>query len=99
APLRRPARALPRGPPIVLTLRAPWIARALRRAAILLGAVLSRAVFGLKLAAGAVVVAVAALAIMNYRDPEPAVTGFEPPTNATLLYPPPSPPPPPSQLP
>ena len=85
-PPRRPAIALPRRPTIVLTLRAPWIARALRRAAILLGAVLSRAVFGLKLAAGAVVVAVAALAIMNYRDPEPAVTGFEPASNETVVY-------------
>ncbi len=85
-PPRRPAIALPRLSTIVLTLRAPWIARALRRAAIILGAVLSHAVLGLKLAAGALVVAVAALAIMNYRDPEPAVTGFEPASNETVVY-------------
>src|SRR5262249_59488159 len=78
--------ALPRRGTIVLTLRAPWSARALRRAAIILGAVLSHAVFGLKLAVGALVVAVAVLAIMNYREPEPAVTGFEPDSNETVVY-------------
>jgi hypothetical protein len=67
-------------------LHAPGIARALRGPAIILGAVLSHAVFALKLAAGALVVAVAALAIMNYRDPEPAVTGFEPASNETVVY-------------
>src|SRR5215831_10260613 len=86
-PPRRPAVApSTRRPTIVLTLHAPGIARALRGPAIILGAVLSHAVFALKLAAGALVVAVAALAIMNYRDPEPAVTGFEPASNETVVY-------------
>src|SRR5262249_25273259 len=56
------------------------------RSAIVLGAVLSRAVFGLKLAAGALLVAVVALAIVNYRDPEPAATRGEPADNQTVVY-------------
>jgi hypothetical protein len=67
-------------------LRRPAIARVLRRSAIVLGAVLSRAVFGIKLAAGALLVAVVALAIMNYRDPEPAATGVDPADNETVVY-------------
>jgi hypothetical protein len=67
-------------------LRRPAIARVLRRSAIVLGAVLSRAVFGVKLAAGALLVAVVALAIINYRDPEPAATGVEPADNETVVY-------------
>jgi hypothetical protein len=86
-PPRRPAVAPPtRRPTIVLTLRAPGIARALRGPAIILGAVLSHAVFVLKLAAGALVVAMVALAIINYRDDEPAATGFEPDSNETIVY-------------
>jgi len=42
--------------------------------------------FGLKLAAGALAVATVALAIMNYRDAEPAATGVEPANNETVVY-------------
>src|SRR2546430_15400054 len=62
------------------------IARVLRRSAIVLGAILSRTMFGLKLAAGALAVAMVALAIMNYRDAEPAATGVEPANNETVVY-------------
>jgi len=75
-----------RRPTIVLTLRRSTIARALRRSAIILGAILSRTMFGLKLAAGALAVATVALAIMNYRDAEPAATGVEPANNETVVY-------------
>ena len=62
------------------------IARVLRRSAIVLGAILSHAMFGLKIAAGVLAVAMVALAIMNYRDAEPAATGFEPASNETVVY-------------
>ena len=75
-----------RRPTIVLTLRRPMIARVLRRSAIVLGAILSRTMFRLKLAAGALAVAMVALAIMNYRDAEPAATGGEPANNETVVY-------------
>src|SRR5215831_9528066 len=75
-----------RRPIIVLTLRRPMIARVLRRSAIVLGAILSHAMFGLKIAAGVLAVAMVALAIMNYRDAEPAATGFEPASNETVVY-------------
>jgi hypothetical protein len=75
-----------RRPTIVLALRRPMIARVLRRSAIVLSAILSHAMFGLKIAAGVLAVAMVALAIMNYRDPEPAVTGVEPASNETVVY-------------
>jgi len=62
------------------------IARVLRRSAIVLGAILSHAMFGLKIAAGVLAVAMVALAIMNYRDAEPAATGVEPAGNETVVY-------------
>src|SRR5215831_19722799 len=75
-----------RRPTIVLKLRRPIIARVLRRSAIVLGAILSHAMFGLKIAAGVLAVAMVALTIMNYRDAEPAATGVEPTSNQTVVY-------------
>src|SRR5260221_11124743 len=85
-PLRPELARTLRRPTLVLTLRRSMIARVLRRWAIVLGAILSRAMFGLKLAAGALAVAMVALAIMNYRDAEPAATGVEPANNETVIY-------------
>src|SRR5262244_3177954 len=86
--VRHPRAVVARRTPIRLPPppRRPAIARVLRRSAIVLGAVLSRAVFGVKPAAGALLVAVVALAIMHYRDPEPAATGVEPADNETVVY-------------
>ena len=76
----------PRRPTITLTLRRRGIARALRGPAIVLSAILSHSLLGLKLAACALLAGMVALAIMNYRDAEPAVTGSEPIDNETIVY-------------
>jgi hypothetical protein len=85
---RRTPMRLPPPPrrPVAPTRRPTTITLTLRRPAIVLGAVLSHGVFGLKLAAGALAVAAVALAIMNYRDDEPAAPGFEPASNETVVY-------------
>ena len=75
-----------RHPTITLTRRPRGIARALRGAVIVLSAILSHAFVGLKLAACALLAGMVALAIMNYRDGEPAVTGSEPVGNETIVY-------------
>lgn len=76
----------PRHPTITLTLRRRGIARALRGPVIVLSAILSHAVVGFKLVACALLAGMVALAIMNYRDGEPAVTGSEPVGNETVVY-------------
>src|SRR5262249_15328606 len=81
---RRPAvEPTPRRPTITLTLRRRVIPRALRQPAI---AILSHALFGLKLLACALAAGMVALAIMNYQDPETAVPGYEPGGNETIVY-------------
>src|SRR5262249_29784035 len=47
---------------------------------------LSHAMFGGKLAAGAAAAAMVALAIMNYQDGEPTVSGYESANNETIVY-------------
>jgi hypothetical protein len=76
----------PRRPAVAPTLRRPAITLTLRRPRIALSAVLSHGLFGLKLAAGALAAAAVALAIMNYRDAEPAAPGFELASNETVVY-------------
>jgi len=78
--------APPPRPTITLTLRRRGIARALRWPAIVLSAFLSHALLGLKLASCALLAGMVALAIMNYRDGEPAVTGSEPVGNETIVF-------------
>jgi hypothetical protein len=62
------------------------IVEALRGPAMVLSAVLSHAVFGLKLVAVALAAGAAALAVMNYRDAEPAVPTLELASNETVVY-------------
>jgi hypothetical protein len=62
------------------------LVEALRGPAMVLSAVLSNAVFGLKLVAVALAAGAAALAVMNYRDAEPAVPTFELASNETVVY-------------
>ena len=50
-----------------------------------LSAIVSRGVFVLKIAAGALLAAMVALAIMNYQEPEPSVAGFESANNETII--------------
>jgi hypothetical protein len=50
-----------------------------------LSAIVSRGVFALKIAAGALLAAMVALAIMNYQEPEPSVAGFESANNETII--------------
>src|SRR5215468_6478736 len=76
----------PRRPTITLTLRRRVIPGALRQPAIALGAILSHALFGLKLLACALAAGMVALAIMNYQDPETAVPGYEAGGNETIVY-------------
>jgi hypothetical protein len=61
------------------------IAVALRRTGTLSSAALPHAVFGLKLAAGALAAGVAALAIVNNRDVEPPAAGLEPAASGFAL--------------
>ena len=61
------------------------MARALRGPAVVLSAIFSDALLGLKLASCALLAGMVALAIMNYRDAEPAVTGSEPVDNETIV--------------
>jgi len=75
-----------RHPTITLTLRPRGIARALREPVVVLSAILSHTFVGLKLAACALLAGMVALAIMNYRDGEPAVTGSDPAGNETIVY-------------
>ena len=75
-----------RHPTITLTLRPRGIGRALRGPVAVLSAILSHAFVGLKLAACALLAGMVALAIMNYRDGEPAVTGSDPVGNETIVY-------------
>src|SRR4029453_10606330 len=82
-----------RRPAITLTLRRRVIGQALRQRAMTLSVIVSRGVFALKFAAGALLAAMVALAIMNYQDPEPSVSGLESANNETIVYrraPPPS---------
>jgi hypothetical protein len=58
----------------------------LQQPTIALRAILSHGLFGLKLLACAVAAGMVALAIMNYRDPETAVPGYEPDGNETIVY-------------
>jgi hypothetical protein len=75
-----------RHPTITLTLRPRGIGGALRGPIVVLSAILSHAFVGLKLAACALLAGMVALAIMNYRDGEPVVTGSEPVGNETIVY-------------
>jgi len=86
-PVRRPgvAPTLYR-PAITLTLRRRVIARALRPPTVAFRVLLSHAMVGAKLAAGAAAAAMVALAIMNYQDGEPAVSGSESANNETVVY-------------
>jgi hypothetical protein len=87
-PPRRTAAVAPtpRRPTITLTLRRRVIPGALRQPAVALGAILSHALFGLKLLACALAAGMVALAIMNYQDPETAVPGYEAGGNETIVY-------------
>jgi hypothetical protein len=71
---------------MTLTLRRRVIARALRPPTVALRVLLSHAMFGGKLAAGAAAAAMVALAIMNYQDGEPSVSGYESANNETVVY-------------
>jgi hypothetical protein len=71
---------------MTLTLRRRVIARALRPPTVALRVLLSHAMFGGKLAAGAAAAAMVALAIMNYQDGEPSVSGYESANNETIVY-------------
>jgi hypothetical protein len=62
------------------------IGQALRQPAIALSVIVSRGVFALKIAAGALLAAMVALAIMNYQEPEPPVFGLESANNETIIY-------------
>jgi len=73
-------------PAITLTLRRRVIARALRPPTVAFRVLLSHAMVGAKLAAGAAAAAMVALAIMNYQDGEPAVSGSESANNETVVY-------------
>jgi hypothetical protein len=84
APRRSAVAPTSRHPTITLTLRRR--AHALRGPVIVLSAIFSHALVGLKLAACALLAGMVALAIMNYRDGEPAVTGSEPVGNETIVY-------------
>jgi hypothetical protein len=72
-------------------MRAPWGVRhaplrsaaALRRQA---SSLIQCAIVGLKLTAGTLAAATAALAIMNYQDRRPAPVPFEPVRNETVVY-------------
>src|SRR5262249_57312365 len=75
-------------PAMTLTLRRRVIARALRPPTVAFRVLLSHAMFGGKLAAGAAAAAMVALAIMNYQDGEPTGSGYESANNATIVYPP-----------
>lgn len=80
-------------PAVTLTLRRRVIARTLRQPATTLSVLVSRGVFALKIAAGALLAGMVALAIMNYQEPEPAVSGLASANNETIVYrraPPPS---------
>ncbi len=69
------------------------IGQALRQPAIALSVIVSRGVFALKIAVGALLAAMVALAIMNYQEPEPPVAELESANNETIIYrraPPPS---------
>jgi hypothetical protein len=76
----------PRRTAITLTLRRRVLGRELPRATITLSAVLSHTLLVLKLACCALFAGMVALAIMNYRDAEPTVTGSEPIGNETVVY-------------
>jgi hypothetical protein len=76
----------PRRPAITLTLRRRVLGRELPRAAITLSAVLSHTLLVLKLACCALFAGMVALAIMNYRDAEPAVTGSDSIGNETVVF-------------
>ena len=71
---------------MTLTLRRRVIAGALRPPTVALRVLLSHAMFGGKLAAGAAAAAMVALAIMNYQDGEPSVSGYESANNETVVY-------------
>ncbi|HEU4356975.1 MAG TPA: hypothetical protein VFR54_00825, partial [Xanthobacteraceae bacterium] len=71
---------------MTLTLRRRVIARALRPPTVALRVLLSHAMFGGKLAAGAAAAAMVALAIMNYQDGERSVSGYESANNETVVY-------------
>src|SRR5437016_9441002 len=71
---------------ITLTLRRRVIARALRPPTVAFRELLSHAMVGAKLAAGAAAAAMVALAIMNYQAGEPAVSGAESANNETVVY-------------
>jgi hypothetical protein len=69
------------------------IGQALRQPAMALSVIVSRGVFALKIAAGALLAAMVALAIMNYQEPERPVAELESANNETIIYrraPPPS---------
>jgi len=69
------------------------IGQALRQPAIALSVIVSRGVFALKIAVGALLAAMVALAIMNYQEPEPPVAELESANNETIIFrraPPPS---------
>jgi hypothetical protein len=86
-PPRRPgvAPTLPR-PAVTLTLRRRVIAQALRPPTFVFRVLLSHAMSVGKLAAGVAAAAMVALAIMNYQDGEPAVSGYESANNETVVY-------------
>jgi hypothetical protein len=67
-------------------LRRRVIGEALRQPATAFSVILSRGVFALKIATGALLAAIVALAIMNYQDPEPSVSGTEAANNETIVY-------------
>jgi len=92
-PRRAAVAPPPHRPAMTLTLRRRVIGQGLRQPATALSVIVSRGVFALKIAAGALLAAMVALAIMNYQDPEPSVSGLESANNETIVYrraPPPS---------
>jgi hypothetical protein len=92
SPRRAAVAPTPRRP-ITLTLHRRVIREALRQPATAFSVILSRGVFALKIATGALLAAIVALAIMNYQDPEPSALGTESANNETIVYrraPPPS---------
>src|SRR5262249_60544146 len=83
-PRRSAVAPTPRHQTITLTLRPRGIARALRGPVIVLSAILSHALVGLKLAACALLAGMVALAIMNYRDGELPDIGAGPVRHASI---------------
>jgi hypothetical protein len=71
---------------VTLTLRRRVIAQALRPPTFVFRVLLSHAMSVGKLAAGVAAAAMVALAIMNYQDGEPAVSGYESANNETVVY-------------